>query len=208
MVLDIKRAFLYGDIEECIYINLPNEDPKGELGYVGKLVKAMYGTQSAPLIWQKLCRRVLESMGFVTCKTSPCCYFHKDRGVKVVTHVDDFACTGMMKDLKWLQEELEKDFELKSEVLGFGKEEMNEVKFLGRVIKCHEYGISYQADPKHVKILVDEWGLKDARSVGTPGNVEDKGMLNDDEENNAAADKRQVLYMRFDFKYLLAKPLP
>jgi hypothetical protein len=108
MVLDIKRAFLYGDIEENIYINLPTEDPKGALGYVGKLVKAMYGTHSAPLIWQKLCRSILERLGFTSSITSPCCYYILDHGLKVVTHVDDFACTGLPKDLHWLKEELEK----------------------------------------------------------------------------------------------------
>ena len=30
MVLDIKRAFLYGDIEDDIYIDLPDEDPMKE----------------------------------------------------------------------------------------------------------------------------------------------------------------------------------
>ena len=99
MILDVKRAFLYGNIEEPIYITLPDEDPKSKQGYVGRLVKAMYGTQSAPLIWQKLCKRVMESNGFESCITSPCCYFHPKRDIRVVTHVDDFACTGGLEDL-------------------------------------------------------------------------------------------------------------
>ena len=79
------------------------------MGFVGKLIKAMYGTQSAPLIWQKLCKKVLESLGFTVCQTSPCCYWHSIRKVKVVTHVDDFAVTGMVEDLKWLQKSLKKN---------------------------------------------------------------------------------------------------
>ena len=51
MVLDVKRAFLYGDIEDSIYIHLPPEDPYYGQGYVGKLVKAMYGTRGAPHVW-------------------------------------------------------------------------------------------------------------------------------------------------------------
>ena len=49
-VMDVKRAFLYGSIEEEIYIELPEEDEMKQKGYVGKLKKAMYGTRSAPLI--------------------------------------------------------------------------------------------------------------------------------------------------------------
>ena len=50
MVMDIKRAFLYGDIDEVIYIELPDEDPMKAKGCVGKLIKAMYGTRAAPSV--------------------------------------------------------------------------------------------------------------------------------------------------------------
>ena len=47
MVLDIKRAFLYGDIDDNIYITLPDEDPMKLKGMLGILRKAMYGTRAA-----------------------------------------------------------------------------------------------------------------------------------------------------------------
>ena len=67
MVLDVKRAFLYGDIEDSIYIHLPPEDPYYGQGYVGKLIKAMYGTRGAPHVWQKVVKQVMYSMGFKVC---------------------------------------------------------------------------------------------------------------------------------------------
>ena len=67
MILDIKKAFLYGDIEDKIYINLPAEDPMADKGYVGFLLKAMYGTRGAPLAWQKLVTATLEDLGFISC---------------------------------------------------------------------------------------------------------------------------------------------
>ena len=45
---------------------------------------------------------------------------------------------------------------------------------MGRIIKWKYNGITYQADPKHVKILSEEWGQKNARLVGTPGVTEEK----------------------------------
>ena len=48
-VSDVKRAFLYVLIEDEIYIELPDEDIWKKQGFVGKLIKAMHGTRSAPL---------------------------------------------------------------------------------------------------------------------------------------------------------------
>jgi len=79
MVLDVKRAFLYGYIEEDIYIELPPEDPMYGTGQVGKLIKAMYGTRAAPLVWQKVVRDVMKSLGFKMNPIFPCVYFHPER---------------------------------------------------------------------------------------------------------------------------------
>ena len=97
MVLDIKRAFLYGDIEDDIYIELPEEDAKKKCGYVGKLLKAMYGTRGAPQVWQEMVRKTMMGLGFVPSAAFPCVYYHTKKNLKVVTHVDDFLCGGERK---------------------------------------------------------------------------------------------------------------
>ncbi len=79
MVLDVKRAFLYGDIEEEIYIELPDEDERKKDGYVGWLKKAMYGTRSAPLMWQKMVKRAMAKLKFDACMTVHCLFFHRER---------------------------------------------------------------------------------------------------------------------------------
>ena len=48
-VLDVKRAFLYGVIEEHIHAELPDKDIWKKQEFVEKLIKATYGTRSAPL---------------------------------------------------------------------------------------------------------------------------------------------------------------
>ena len=51
LLLDIKKAFLYGKISRNVYIELLAEDPMSEGGgghLVGKMDKAMYGTRDAP----------------------------------------------------------------------------------------------------------------------------------------------------------------
>jgi len=174
MVIDVKRAFLYGAIEENLYIELPEEDEKRKQGFVGKLRKAMYGTRAAPQIWQKVVRSEMSKMGFQMSKKFPCVYFNKARNLKVMTYVDDFLCSGPDKELKWFLEAIGKTFEVKSEMLGPGKEEKSEVKFLGRALRWRREGLEYEADEKHVEVLLREWGMCDSKAVCTPGTAEEK----------------------------------
>ena len=46
LLLDIKKAFLHGEISRTVYIELPSEDPMSKRrNMVDKLDKAMYGTR-------------------------------------------------------------------------------------------------------------------------------------------------------------------
>jgi len=174
LILDVKRAFLYGDIEDTVYIELPPEDPYYGQGYVGYLKKAMYGTRGAPHVWQKMVKRVMTSLGFVMNPIHPCVYHHPKRDIFVVTHVDDFLCSGDREDLRWLTKEVSKEFEITSEVIGIKEGEVRESKFLGRTIRWTEKGYEYEGNQKHSKILLDEWDMSDARALSSPGAAAEK----------------------------------
>jgi len=196
MALDIKKAFLYGDIEEDIYIELPDEDNMKQKGFVGKLIKAMYGTRSAPQIWQEVVRKKMLGLGFIPCCQFPGVYHHAGKDLKVLAHVDDFLCSGEVPALEWLKGELEKDFELKSEILGPDYGEVREVTFLGRRIKWTSEGLSYEGDPKHAEILIKEWNMEDAKAVCSPGTAEEKGSGANDEENQELDKTEATKYRR------------
>ena len=83
-------------------------------GYVGRFIKAMYGTRTAPQVWQEVVRKVMSRLDFDAILKFPCVYYNCKRCVKVVTRVDDFLCTGMKSDKRWLLSELEKEFALTS----------------------------------------------------------------------------------------------
>merc|ERR1711994_619524 len=107
MLLDVKKAFLYGAIKRRVYIELPTEDAgKGNGEMVGRLNKAMYGLRDAPQVWQEEVRRILSGMGFCESITSPCVYYNSRSGIRVVTHVDDFLCVGPKKSLELFYKEL------------------------------------------------------------------------------------------------------
>ena len=65
MLAVVKTAFLYGDARRSLYVELPPEDPLAASGrYVGKLQRAMCGTDDAPMIWQDHLWKTLFDMKF------------------------------------------------------------------------------------------------------------------------------------------------
>ncbi len=141
MVLDVKRAFLYGRMKRRVYIRLPPEDPRSrEPGILGRLERAMYGCRDAPQIWQGEVRRALCALGFRPSIGQPSVYFHDDRRLQVVVHVDDFLFHGSRGNLEWVYQELAKEFQLKRQVLGPGRDEHQQVTFLGRSLQWTEGG--------------------------------------------------------------------
>ena len=176
LALDIKRAFLYGLIEDDIYIEFPDENANKKKGLVGKLVEAMYGTRAAPHVWQKVVEKVMGNLGFKANMVFPQVYYHTERDLRVLVHVDDFLCSGPKHQLRWLTAQLTKEFELKSQILGPDVDEFKEVKFLGRSLRWKDHGIELEGDVKHAKILLDEWNLDCGNAVRTPGASEDKRL--------------------------------
>ena len=63
--IDVKTAFLYGLIDQLIYVQIPkrSEDATNK-GMVCKLLKALYGLKQAPRLWyERLSKFLLEKLG-------------------------------------------------------------------------------------------------------------------------------------------------
>ena len=196
MVLDVKRAFLYGDIEDVVYVRLPEEDPKYNTGLVGRLRKAMYGTRGAPHVWQKVVRKAMNELGFEMNPIFPCVYTHREKEMMVVTHVDDFLCSGSKSDLKWLHDSLSQEFELKAEMMGPGPDEVKEATFLGRTIRLTSEGYELESDRKHAQTLIDEWGMQSSRPVTSPGCAAEKADVRIKEEEEMPLDPKEATTYR------------
>ena len=66
--LDVKTAFLYGDLDEEIYMQQPEGFIiKGQENKVYKLKKAIYGLKQASHAWNKQADKSLKSLGFKQC---------------------------------------------------------------------------------------------------------------------------------------------
>ena len=64
--LDVKNAFLYGDLHEEIYMDQPlGFVAQGEMHMVCRLKKALYGLKQSPRAWFDNLSGVLKMIGFV-----------------------------------------------------------------------------------------------------------------------------------------------
>ena len=75
--MDVKTAFLNGEIDETIYMEQPEifvtGDPKS---IVCKLKKSLYGLKQSPRLWYHKFHKIISSFGFVMNPTDECIY-HK-----------------------------------------------------------------------------------------------------------------------------------
>ena len=67
-------------------MELPEEESEGGK-YVGSLVNTLYGTRVAPAASQRVVKKHMANLGFDECRRTSGVYIHRDRDLRVVTHV-------------------------------------------------------------------------------------------------------------------------
>lgn len=90
--LDVPSAFLNADLEEDIYMELP--DGFKEPGMIVKLKKALYGLKQGPRCWWILVSKfIMEKLKYQRCISDPCFFYKKSRSGRTMylyLFVDDF----------------------------------------------------------------------------------------------------------------------
>ena len=87
--LDIKTAFLNGDLEEDVWIQQP-EGYETDPNLACHLRKSLYGLKQAPRAWHIKLREELESMGFHPSAADPALFIKPgDDPIYLLTYVDD-----------------------------------------------------------------------------------------------------------------------
>ena len=90
--------------------------------------------------------------------------------------------TATKDQLHWLKQELEKAFEIKTDIIGLDDKEIKtEGKILNRLIRVDSNGWQLEADPRHAELLAEE--LQVDKGLATPG-VEER----EDDEDPAFLD--------------------
>ncbi|CAL2253197.1 unnamed protein product [Prunus armeniaca] len=99
--MDVKTAFLNGELDEEIYMEQPEGFVvKGQETKVCKLVKSLYGLKQAPKQWHEKFDHTMMSHGFKINECDKCVYIknNKNSCVLVCLYVDDMLIMGTSKD--------------------------------------------------------------------------------------------------------------
>jgi hypothetical protein len=83
--MDVKTAFLIGELDEEIYMEQPDGSVvKGQESKVCKLLKSLYGLKQAPKQWHGKFNSSLTSTGFAINDADRCVYYHYGGGEGVI----------------------------------------------------------------------------------------------------------------------------
>ncbi|GJT12254.1 zinc finger, CCHC-type containing protein [Tanacetum coccineum] len=108
--IDVKTAFLNGELEEEVYMNQPQGFiMPGNENKVCKLIKSLYGLKQAPKQWHQKFDEVVFSNGYLLNQADKCVYRKFDEtsnGVIICLYVDDMLIFGTDQ----VQVALTKDF--------------------------------------------------------------------------------------------------
>ncbi|KAM2621688.1 hypothetical protein TB2_026408 [Malus domestica] len=95
--MDVKNAFLHGELEEEVYMRLPpGHEREKEQGVVCKLHKAIYGLKQSPRAWYSKLSSVFMSSGFKRSNADSSMFTRLGTHGRLVVlvYVDDLIVTG------------------------------------------------------------------------------------------------------------------
>jgi hypothetical protein len=161
--MDVKSAFLYGNIEEEVYVCQPPgfEDPKFP-DKVYRLDKALYGLHQAPRAWYDTLSTYLLKNDFKRGTIDKTLFTKRVKTdiLLVQIYVDDIIF-GSTQDL------LCKEFEVLMHQK-FKMSSMGELTFfLGLQVKQKRDGI-FISQSKYVNDILNKFGYKDVKQASTP----------------------------------------
>jgi hypothetical protein len=112
--LDVKTAYLYGDIDRELYIQQP---PGFEDGthQACLLLKNLYGLKQGPRMWHKKLVETLERIGLVESDADPGLFIKRSSSGRILllVYVDDMLLAGRREDIDVLVTALSREFDVR-----------------------------------------------------------------------------------------------
>lgn len=186
--IDVKGAFLNGDLDDVVYMQQPPgfvdlEHPN----YVCKLSKALYGLKQASLAWFHTLRDFIISQQFLPCDVDPC-LFIKDKGTYncliLAIYVDDILIAATHQNSI---DQFFIDFNIRFDSTNYKFPSL----FLGIEFTKTDVGIAltqrhYVEQLLEIYNVPDSCGSSTIRTPKTPGN---RGQICDFDTNHPPCDK-------------------
>ncbi|CAN0886875.1 Retrovirus-related Pol polyprotein from transposon TNT 1-94 [Linum grandiflorum] len=160
--LDVKNAFLHGDLKETIYMECPDGYAKGGPDVVCRLRRSLYGLKQAPRAWFEKFHGTIIQAGFGQSQNDPSMFTRQTvHGIIVLLlYVDDMIITGSdQAGIQELTESLHSAFNLK---------ELGDVSyFLGLEVRRSAAGLLV-SQRKYISDLLESANMTDCRPCNTP----------------------------------------
>jgi len=163
--LDVKTAFLHGDLEEKIYMSQPRGfEDRDKPNHVCYLKKSLYGLKQSPRQWYKRFDFYVHSIGFKRSEFDHCLYFqqHDNNCVFLLLYVDDMLLIGPnLKMINGIKITLDKEFDMKD--LG------NARKILGMEIERNRSNSClFLHQSSYIMKILKKFGMHDCKPVSLP----------------------------------------
>lgn len=192
-IIDVETAFLYGDLEEEIFMKIPSGFTEctgtDATGSCLELQRSLYGlVQAARQWWKKINSFLTEDLGFTCSEIDPCLLYRTgDSGtVYFCLYVDDVLCIGDTEAIEEAITEIKQKYSIKE---------------IGRM---HEYvGCTILPGDKNLHIVqpdlikklykhfeVEVRDLSKFKTPGTPG----EGVIRPGEDDTKISEELQATY--------------
>ncbi|CAL8099446.1 unnamed protein product [Prunus armeniaca] len=161
--MDVKNAFLHGELDREIYMTQPmGFENEVHLEYVCKLKKALYGLKQAPKAWYSKIAKFLSRSGYLVTHADSS-LFVKANGGKlaiVLVYVDDLIITGDdEEEIHRTKENLSVRFQMK---------ELGQLKHFLRLEVDRTQERIFLCQQKYAKDLLQKFGMLESKPISTP----------------------------------------
>ena len=182
--MDVKTAFLNGELTEEIFLKQPEGFvEKGFEDYVCKLKRSIYGLKQSARCWNVELDKKLKDMGFKQCISDPCIYIKdtEEGYCLIAVYVDDLIVGGENdKNIEYTKKTISDKFE----VTDMGALHY----FLGvKVIQNPDTGEIWIGQPNFTRELLKKLKMAECKPVDTPSDPSIK--LSKKTENEEEFDK-------------------
>jgi transposase InsO family protein len=163
--MDVKTAFLNGDMHRDVYMMQPKGfEQAGAKNKVCKLRKSLYGLRQAPRAWYHRLESDLRTAGFEENKSVPCLfsYGNGEKKAYLMAYVDDICIISKDLDsVKNVKKTLSSLYDVK---------DLGEAKyFLGVGVRRDENGCVHLTQEEYIRRICERFGMSDdCQPISTP----------------------------------------
>ncbi|KAH0818317.1 hypothetical protein GEV33_004473 [Tenebrio molitor] len=196
---DVKTAFLYGNIDEILYMQQPDGYQDGTKR-VCKLNRSLYGLKQASRCWNQRFTSVLSRLGLHPTNADVCVFTNGDPKNQLILaiHIDDgLIAASRQSEIDKLLQELHQEFEITSNPVG---------TYLGLQIKRMDDGSIFLHQKVYAENVVQRFRMEHANSVKIPADQHHQ-MDPEMHTNEDKAAKRIVKYLKGTINHGLYFPV-